>query len=311
MGVLDGRGAVVTGGGRGIGRGHCLHLAAQGAGVVVNDLDSAEAQKVVDEITTAGGKAIANGDDISARAGAQALIGACADAFGGIHALVNNAGNMKDRSFLKMSDDDFSSVVKVHVHGTFMCSQEAAFRMRDQGTGGSIVNTVSAAHFGNFGQTNYAGSKGAIASMTYTWAGELARYGIRVNAISPLGTTRMSATAKVGGKVVDLPFFDPTLNGPFVAWLCSDDAAWVTGQVFGSGGDRVVIVEQPKYGTAMFKPGGWWSKTSRRASRASSATSSRLRPDEAALPVLRERRETRSEGRIAGWPDTSTYRCLR
>jgi len=257
MGLLDGRGAVVTGGGRGIGRGHCLHLAAQGAGVVVNDVDMAEAQKVVDEITTAGGKALANGDDISSRDGAKALIGACADAFGGIHALVNNAGNMKDRSFLKMSDDDFMSVVGVHVHGTFMCSQEAAFRMRDQGTGGSIVNTVSAAHFGNFGQTNYAGSKGAIASMTYTWAGELARYGIRVNAISPLGTTRMSATAKVGGKTVDLPFFDPTLNGPFVAWLCSDDANWVTGQIFGSGGDRVVIVEQPKYGTAMFKPGGW------------------------------------------------------
>ena len=257
MGLLDGRGAVVTGGGRGIGRGHCLHLAAQGAGVVVNDIDGAEAAKVVDEITAAGGKAIANGDDIGSRDGAKALIGACADAFGGVHALVNNAGNVKDRSFLKMSDDDFMSVVRVHVHGTFMCSQEAAFRMRDQGTGGSIVNTVSAAHFGNFGQTNYAGSKGAIASMTYTWAGELARYGIRVNAISPAGTTRMSATAKIGGKTVDLPFIDPALNGPFVAWLCSDDANWVTGQIFGSGADRVLIVEQPRYGTGMFKPGGW------------------------------------------------------
>ena len=257
MGLLDGRGAVVTGGGRGIGRGHCLHLAAQGAGVVVNDIDGAEAAKVVDEITAAGGKAIANGDDIGSRDGARALIGACADAFGGVHALVNNAGNVKDRSFLKMSDDDFMSVVRVHVHGTFMCSQEAAFRMRDQGTGGSIVNTVSAAHFGNFGQTNYAGSKGAIASMTYTWAGELARYGIRVNAISPAGTTRMSATAKIGGKTVDLPFIDPALNGPFVAWLCSDDANWVTGQIFGSGADRVLIVEQPRYGTGMFKPGGW------------------------------------------------------
>jgi len=257
MGVLDGRGAVVTGGGRGIGRGHCLALAKEGAGVVVNDLDTAEAQKVVDEITAAGGKAIANGDDIATRAGAKALIQACVDAFGNVRAMVNNAGNVKDRSFLKMTDDEFMDVLRVHVHGTFMCAQEAAFRMRDQGTGGSIVNTVSAAHFGNFGQSNYAGSKGAIASMTYTWALELARTGIRVNAISPLGTTRMSATAKVGGKVVDLPFVDPTLNGPFVAWLCSDDAAWVTGQIFGSGGDRVMIVEQPKYGTAMFKPGGW------------------------------------------------------
>lgn len=257
MGLLDGRGAVVTGGGRGIGRGHCLALAKEGAGVVVNDIDAAEAQKVVDEIAAAGGKAIANSDDIGSRAGAKALIQACVDAFGNVRAMVNNAGNVKDRSFLKMTDDEFMDVVRVHVHGTFMCSQEAAFRMRDQGTGGSIVNTVSAAHFGNFGQTNYAGSKGAIASMTYTWAGELARSGIRVNAISPSGTTRMSASAKIGGKVVDLPFIDPALNGPFVAWLCSDDANWVTGQIFGTGGDRVLIVEQPKYGTGMFKPGGW------------------------------------------------------
>ncbi|RIL03997.1 MAG: reductase [Proteobacteria bacterium] len=257
MGVLDGRGAVVTGGGRGIGRGHCLALAREGAGVVVNDIDGAEAQKVVDEIAAAGGKAVASTDDIGTREGARALIQSCVDAFGNVRALVNNAGNVKDRSFLKMSDDEFMDVVRVHVHGTFMCSQEAAFRMRDLGTGGSIVNTVSAAHFGNFGQTNYAGSKGAIASMTYTWALELARSGIRVNAISPSGTTRMSATAKIGGKVVDLPFVDPALNGPFVAWLCSDDAAWVTGQIFGTGGDRVLIVEQPRYGTGMFKPGGW------------------------------------------------------
>jgi 3-oxoacyl-[acyl-carrier protein] reductase len=257
MGLLDGRGAVVTGAGRGIGRGHALALAREGAGVVVNDIDAAEAQKVVDEITAAGGKALANTDDIGSRNGARALIQACVDAFGNVRAMVNNAGNVKDRSFLKMTDDEFMDVVRVHVHGTFMCSQEAAFRMRDQGIGGSIVNTVSAAHFGNFGQSNYAGSKGAIASMTYTWALELARTGIRVNAISPSGTTRMSASAKIGGKVVDLPFIDPALNGPFVAWLCSDDAAWVTGQIFGTGGDRVVILEQPKYGTGMYKPGGW------------------------------------------------------
>jgi 3-oxoacyl-[acyl-carrier protein] reductase len=257
MGVLDGKGAVVTGGGRGIGRGHCMHLAKHGASVVVNDIDRGEAEKVVAEIAAAGGKAVASDDDISSREGARALIQKCVDEFGGIHVLVNNAGNVKDRSFLKMTDEEFDSVLRVHVRGTFLCSQEAALRMKEQGTGGSIVNTVSAAHFGNFGQTNYAGSKGAIASMTYTWAGELARSGIRVNAISPSGTTRMSATAKIGGKTVDLPFVDPALNGPFVAWLCSDDASWVTGQIFGTGGDRVVIVEQPRYGTGMYKPGGW------------------------------------------------------
>jgi 3-oxoacyl-[acyl-carrier protein] reductase len=257
MGVLDGKGAVVTGGGRGIGRGHCIHLAKNGASVVVNDIDRGEAEKVVAEIAAAGGKAVASDDDISSREGARALIQRCVDEFGGVHVLVNNAGNVKDRSFLKMTDEEFDSVLRVHVRGTFLCSQEAALRMKEQGAGGSIVNTVSAAHFGNFGQTNYAGSKGAIASMTYTWAGELARSGIRVNAISPSGTTRMSANAKIGGKTVDLPFVDPALNGPFVAWLCSDDASWVTGQIFGTGGDRVVIVEQPRYGTGMYKPGGW------------------------------------------------------
>lgn len=257
MGLLDGRAAVVTGGGRGIGRGHCLHLAEQGASVVVCDVDLAEAQKVVQEIAVTGGKAVANGDDIGTRAGARSLIAQCVDEFGAIQILVNNAGNVRDKSFLKMTDEDFSEVLRVHVLGTFLCGQEAALRMRDQGTGGCIVNTVSAAHFGNFGQTNYSASKGAIASMTYTWAGELARYGIRVNAVSPAGTTRMSATAKVGGKEVKLPEIDPTRNGAFVAFLCSDEASWVTGQIFGTGADRTVILEQPRYGTGMFKPEGW------------------------------------------------------
>ena len=256
MGILDGKAAVVTGGGRGIGRGHCLHLAEQGASVVVNDIDEGEAKKVVEEIAAAGGVARANRSNISTREGARELVAQCVAEFGAIHAVVNNAGNVKDRSFLKMSDDEFDSVFQVHIYGTFRVSQEAALRFRDQGTGGSIVNTVSAAHYGNFGQTNYAGSKGAIASMTYTWAGELVRYGIRVNAISPSGTTRMSAGAKVGGKTVEFPFIDPNQNGAFVAFLCSDEADWITGQIFGSGADRAQIVEQPKYGTAMYLAGG-------------------------------------------------------
>ena len=256
MEILEGRAAAVTGGGRGIGRGHCLQLAEQGASVVVNDIDPAEARKVVDEIAAAGGKAVANSDDIGTRAGARALVGQCLDTFGAIHALVNNAGNVRDRSFLKMSDEEFGDVLRVHVHGTFLCSQEAALRMREQGTGGAIVNTVSAAHFGNFGQANYSAAKGAIASLTYTLAGELARYGIRVNAISPSGTTRMSASARIGGKDVELPFIDPNQNGAFVAYLCSDRADWITGQIFGSGADRVAILEQPRYGTALYLAGG-------------------------------------------------------
>jgi NAD(P)-dependent dehydrogenase (short-subunit alcohol dehydrogenase family) len=258
MGVLEGRAAVVTGGARGIGRGHCLHLAEQGASVIVNDIDIDEGSKVVDEIKAAGGAASANNSDISSRQGAAALVQQCVDEFGGIHAVVNNAGNVRDRSFLKMSDEEFMSVVGVHMYGTFAVSQEGARRMKEQGTGGAIVNTVSAAHFGNFGQTNYAGCKGAIASMTYTWAIELARAGIRVNAISPSGSTRMSSTYKgPDGKDVDLPYIDPTRNGAFVAFLCSDHAKWISGQIFGTGGERVVMLKQPTYGTGMFKDGGW------------------------------------------------------
>ncbi len=258
MGILDGKAAVVTGGGRGIGRGHCLRLAEYGASVVVNDVDPDEGKTVVEEIEKEGGKAVANTADIGTRDGAKELVEQCMDAFGRIDACVNNAGIVRDRTFLKMSDAEFDDVFRIHAKGTFMCAQEAALRMREQGSGGSIVNTVSAAHYGNFGQTNYAGAKGAIASMTYTWALELARLGIRVNAISPSGSTRMSATYKgADGKVVEAPFVDPTLNGHFVAYLCSDEANWITGQLFGTGGERVVMVEQPRYGTGVFQVGGW------------------------------------------------------
>jgi 3-oxoacyl-[acyl-carrier protein] reductase len=142
--------------------------------------------------------------------------------------------------------------------GTFWCAQAAALRMKEQGKGGSIVNTTSAAHMGNFGQMNYAAAKGAIASMTYTMALELVRYGIRVNCISPAGTTRLSQTFKgPDGKEIEMPFIDPALNGPMVVFLCSDDADYVTGQVFGTGAERVSLMEQPKYGPTMIKPGGW------------------------------------------------------
>jgi 3-oxoacyl-[acyl-carrier protein] reductase len=170
MGILDGKAGVVTGGGRGIGRGHCLHLAAQGAGVVVNDVDLDEAGKVVEEIVAAGGRALASDADIGSRKGAGELVARCVDEFGAIHAVVNNAGIVRDRSFLKMSDEEWEDVLRIHAGGTFWCAQHAANRMREQGTGGAIVNTVSAAHMGNFGQTNYGAAKGAIASMTYTWA---------------------------------------------------------------------------------------------------------------------------------------------
>lgn len=253
MSILDGKAAIVTGGGRGIGKGHCLALARCGASVIVNDIDRSVAAETVEAIEASGGKAAASDANIASREGAEALIGQCVDAFGAVDILVNNAGNLRDRSFLKMSDEEFDSVWQVHVKGTFWCSQTAALAMRDAGRGGAIVNTTSGAHFGSFGQTNYAAAKGAIASMTYTWALELARYGIRVNAIGPTGTTRMSDT--FAGK--PLPFVDPGLNGDLVAFLCSDLAQNVSGQIFGSGGERVAHMVQPHYGKTLIREGGW------------------------------------------------------
>ena len=258
MGILDAKAGVVTGAGRGIGRGHCLHLAQNGAAVIVNDVDLDQAETLVAEIREAGGRAVASSADIGARKGCEELIAQCSSEFGKIDYVVNNAGILRDRSFLRMTDEEFDDVWRIHAKGTFWCTQLAALRMREQGTGGSIVNTTSAAHMGNFGQTNYAAAKGAIASMTYTWALELARYGIRVNCISPSGTTRMSATYKgPDGKEIELPFVDPALNGPMVAYLVSDEADYVSGQVFGTGGDRIALLDQPAYGHTLMRPGGW------------------------------------------------------
>ena len=258
MKLLEGKAAIVTGSGRGIGRGHCEHLARAGAAVVVNDIDGEQAHEVVQAIESAGGRAIACDANIASRDGAQSLVDTCLQAFGSVDVLVNNAGNLRDRSFLKMTDEEFDAVWQVHVKGTFWCSQAAALAMREQGRGGAIVNTTSGAHFGSFGQTNYAAAKGAIASMTYTWALELSRYGIRVNAIGPLGTTRMSDTYRdAAGNEVQLPYIDPGLNGPLVVFLCSDRAATVSGQVFGSGGERVAHMVQPHYGKTLVKEGGW------------------------------------------------------
>lgn len=258
MALLDGKRAVVTGAGGGIGRAHALALAAHGAAVVVNDVDGARAAQVAAEIVTAGGRATANAESIASRAGAEALIAACVEAFGGIELLVNNAGNLRDRSFLKMSDEEFDAVWLVHVKGTFWCAQAAARRMHQQGRGGVIINTSSGSHFGNFGQTNYAAAKGAIASMTYTWAIELARHGIRVNAICPVAATQMThgLMSAPDGKAPEQLWL-PERNAPLVVYLACDEAANVSGQVFGVGGERLAHMVQPHYGKTLVHAGGW------------------------------------------------------
>ncbi len=258
MGLLEAKAVVVSGGGRGIGRGHCLHLAAAGARVVVNDVDASEAEAVAQEIRGQGGRALAAAGDVGTRAGCEALVAACVAEFGGIDILVANAGIARDRSFLNMSDEEFDDVWRVHVKGTFWCAQAAAARMREQGRGGVILTTTSAAQMGNFGQANYAAAKGAIASLTYTLAIELARYGIRVNGISPSGSTRLSQTFKgPDGRPLEVPFVDPAGNGPALVFLCSDEADFVSGQIFGTGGERLFLLSHPKYEVGATREGGW------------------------------------------------------
>ena len=256
MRILEGKAAVVTGGGRGIGRGHCLHLAEAGARVVVNDVDAGESEKVVAEIAERGGEAVADTHDASSREGARALVARCVDSLDKIDIMVSNAGIVRDRSFLKMSDAEFDDVIRVHLRGSFLGCQEAALRMREQGTGGVLINTTSAAHFGNFGQANYSAAKGGIASMTYTLALELARFGIRVNAISPSGSTRMTENLKMPDGT-PLPYHDPAQNGPVVVFLCSDEADYVTGQVFGTGSGRLTLLSHPSYQESETREGGF------------------------------------------------------
>ncbi len=252
------RRALVTGGSSGIGRCVAETLARDGCDVGIFYLgEPQDAAEVVKQIESVGQRAWVRIGDVSDSRQVTDAVESFVQEMSGVQILVNNAGIVRDQVIWKMTDEQWQQVIDVDLTGVFNFSRAVASYMRNNGEG-AIVNISSINGLrGRFGQTNYAGSKGAIASMTYTWAGELARYGIRVNAVSPAATTRMSATAKVGGVVVDLPFLDPARNGAFMAFLCSDEADYITGQIFGTGADRVIVVEQPKYGTGMFKPGGW------------------------------------------------------
>jgi NAD(P)-dependent dehydrogenase (short-subunit alcohol dehydrogenase family) len=266
MGLLDGRVAVVTGSGRGIGREIALCLASEGAKVVVNDVgvsldgqggDEDPAAEVVKLIEKNGGEAAANYDSVSDFAGAERIIGTAVERFGTIDILVNNAGIVRDRSLLKMSEEDYDAVVAVHQKGTFNCTRHAAPIMKDKGYGRIVNITSSAGLRGNFGQTNYGSAKAAIMGMTFIWAVELGKYGITVNAVSPAGATRMTAGLYESSGMEVPPDQDPALNAPIVAFVASEDASYVNGQILGRTGFAFTIFQTPRQVAEMYKEGGW------------------------------------------------------
>jgi NAD(P)-dependent dehydrogenase (short-subunit alcohol dehydrogenase family) len=249
MGILDDKIAIVTGAGTGIGRAHALLFAAEGARVLVNDTGGAldgsgtsdAAERVVAEIRTAGGEAVANRDSVATFDGAARIVKAAVDAFGEVDILVNNAGILRDRTLLKMAPEEWQAVIDVHLTGTFACLQAAARQMVAQGHGGRIVNTSSSSGLlGNFGQSNYGAAKAGIHALTRIASMELAKHAITVNAIAPNAYTRMTKDLP-GMRGMTEEDIGPQFMAPIVCFLASDKAAGITGQTFGVNANQLFV----------------------------------------------------------------------
>jgi NAD(P)-dependent dehydrogenase (short-subunit alcohol dehydrogenase family) len=260
-GICAGRVAIVTGAGRGIGRGHALELARQGARVVVNDLggsvegtgrDAGPAQDVADEVRALGGEAVANTDDVADWEGAHRLVQTAIDTFGTLDVLVNNAGILRDRMLFNMDEAEWDSVIRVHLKGTFAPSRWAAAYWRERHKAGGqvdarLINTSSTSGlFANPGQGNYGAAKSGIATLSIIAAKELGRYGVTVNAIAPGARTRMTENLGAGAAAPAAGEWDaraPDNIAPLVTWLASGESAGVTGQVFLVGGGRIAVAQ--------------------------------------------------------------------
>jgi NAD(P)-dependent dehydrogenase (short-subunit alcohol dehydrogenase family) len=272
---LTGKVAVVTGSGRGLGLAYATELARRGAAVVVTDVDAADAVAAVTSITDAGGSAVSEVVPVGTSEAAQALVDRAVTEFGRLDVLVNNAGILRDATLWKMTDDDFDAVITTHLRGTFTCTRAAAVRMREQGNGGRIICVGSpTGQVGNFGQTNYAAAKAGIVGMVRTWAMELARAEITVNAVVPVAATAMTETIPFLKPYVDalkageplppfarqeLGFGSPEDAAGVVAFLASDAAAGITGQAVGIGGDRLALWSHPSEVVVEFADGTGWS----------------------------------------------------
>ncbi|HXQ24562.1 MAG TPA: SDR family oxidoreductase [Candidatus Acidoferrales bacterium] len=281
--MLQGKVAVVTGAGRGIGRGVALGLAAQGAKVVVNDYGvdvhgqaptTDPAFDVVAEIKQAGGEGAANGDSVSSWAGAENIINTAVREFGRIDILVTCAGILRDRMIFNMSEDDFDSVLAVHLKGTFNCIRHAAPLMRAQRYGRIVTFSSGSGLFGNPGQANYGSAKAAISGLTKVVARDLGKYGVTCNAIAPVAATRMTLTPEVikareirkqqgiireERALAQLEDLKPEDVAPMVVFLASDHAANVNGQFFLCAGGSVSLVALPRPVKTIFKPEGRWT----------------------------------------------------
>ncbi|GAA1701583.1 SDR family oxidoreductase [Microbacterium sediminicola] len=270
---LTGKVAVVTGSGRGLGLAYAQELAAQGASVVINDVDEATAAAAVASIRDAGGTATAVVAPVGPTETAKQLVETAVTEFGRLDILVTNAGVLRDTVLWKMSDDDFDTVINVHLRGTFTCVREAATYMRANEIPGRIICIGSpTGQRGNFGQTNYAAAKAGIVGMVRTWALELKKAGITANAVIPVAATAMTATvpyfaaaveADAAGEPMpaffrhDLGFGTSDDVAGLIAYLASDDAAGVTGQALGIGGDRIQVWSHPEPVVTAYHDGGF------------------------------------------------------
>ena len=270
---LAGKVAIVTGSGRGLGLAYAQELARQGAAVVINDVDEQVAGEAVESITGAGGKAVAVVAPVGSTETAQQLVKTAVESFGGLDILVTNAGVLRDKSLLKMTDEDFDLVINVHLRGTFTCVRAAYASFKERGVAGRIIAIGSpTGQRGNFGQTNYAAAKAGIVGMVRTWALEMKKAGVTANAIIPVAATAMTKTVPFFQKAVEadergeaMPdFFRKDLGfgtaddvAGLVAFLASDAAAKVTGQAIGVGGDRLQLWSHPEAVATEYKDGGW------------------------------------------------------